>query len=268
MITGNKHWRVLVTGGEGYIGQHLQKYIFDTHDMDVYSVDAKSGFDLLGDRSIGHIETYDCVVHLACLTGVRASNKIPHRYVEDNIKMTMSVLNQCKEYDVPCLVASSSSVKQMRSPYAYSKYAIEQICTSYPYSYNTRIFRPFTVYGHSIDRCYRSNMLYGMIQTGIIPKEIYNAQRDFTHIEDVCSAICILIRNARKGRAQDVYEIGYCNPITTEAFMQGLDVDTSDITFLDPSDETYLESTFTCASPHRLYELGWKPKHINRIYEQ
>ena len=71
MITGNKHYRVLITGGSGYIGQHLQKYIYDTHDMDVYSVDKKDGFDLLGDRSIGHIETYDCVVHLACLTGVR-----------------------------------------------------------------------------------------------------------------------------------------------------------------------------------------------------
>jgi len=265
MITGNKHYRVLITGGEGYIGQHLQKYIFDTHDMDVYSVDKRSGFDLLGDRSIGHLETYDCVVHLACLTGVRASAKIPHRYVEDNIKMTMSVLNQCKEYDIPCLVASSSSVKQMKSAYAYSKYAIEQICTSYPYSYNTRIFRPFTVYGHTIADCYRANMLYGMIQDDRIPSEIYNAQRDFTHIEDVCQAICVLIRNARKGRAQDVYEIGYCNPVTTEAFMSGLGVPTANITFLDPSDATYSESTFTCASPHRLYELGWKPNHINRV---
>ena len=264
MITGNKHYRVLVTGGDGYIGKHLQKYIFDTHDMDVYSLDKQSGFDLLGDRSIGHLETYDVVVHLASLTGVRASGKIPHRYVEDNIKMTMSVLNQCKEYDVPCLVASSSSVKQMKSAYAYSKYAIEQICTSYPYSYFTRIFRPFTVYGHNIERCYRANMLYGMIQTGIVPKEIYNATRDFTHIDDVCSAITLLIRNARRGRAQDVYEIGYCNPISTEKFMQGLSVDTSETTFLDPSDATYSESTFTCASPHRLYELGWKPKHINR----
>ena len=265
MITGNKHLRVLITGGDGYIGQHLQKYIFDTHDMDVYSVDKSSGFDLLGDRSIGHLETYDCVVHLACLTGVRASGKIPHRYVEDNIKMTMSVLNQCKEYDVPCLVASSSSVKQMKSAYAYSKYAIEQICQSYPYAYNTRIFRPFTAYGHTIPGIYRANMLYGMIQDDRIPSEIYNATRDFTHIEDICSAICVLIRNARKGRAQDVYEIGYCNPISTEAFMSGLGVHTDNITFLDPSDATYSESTFTCASPHRLYELGWKPNHINRV---
>ena len=263
MITGNKHWRVLVTGGSGYIGQHLQKYIFDTHDIDVYSVDKADGFDLLGGRSIGHLETYDCVVHLASLVSTRASTKLARRYMDDNIKMTLSVLNQCKEYDIPCLVASSSSVHELRSPYAYSKQAIESLCQSYPYKYIARIFRPFTVYGHNIRNCYRSDMLYGMIQDDRIPIELTNARRDYTHVEDVCSAITLLIRNCRNGNPDRPYEIGYCNPISTEAFLKLNNVNTDNISFNEPSHD-YSESHFTCASPSALYKLGWTPHHISR----
>ena len=57
MITGNKHMRILVTGGNGYLGQHLQKWLYTHTDCDVNSLDKSTGFDLLGDRSIQHIET-------------------------------------------------------------------------------------------------------------------------------------------------------------------------------------------------------------------
>ena len=264
MIKGNKHMRVLLTGSEGYIGTHLMRYLMNKTDWDVSGIDRKSGFDLLGDRSIGHIDTYDCIVHLACETGVRASARHPHRYMEDNIKMTIALLNQAKEYQIPTLVASSSSVHELKSPYAYSKYAIEQICQSYPFRYFTRIFRPFTVYGHTTKDVFRANMLYGMIQNDRVPNEIYNAKRDYTHIEDVCQALMLLILNRKKGASNRIYEIGYCNPISTKQFLFDQGVDISDITFRDADHPSYSESSFTCASPSSLYRLGWSPKHIKR----
>ena len=96
MIEGNKHLRVLITGNQGYIGQHLSKYLFNNTDWDIYGLDKSDGFDLLGDRSIQHLETYDVVVHLAAMTGVRLSAKIPKRYMEDNIKMTMTFVSCSK----------------------------------------------------------------------------------------------------------------------------------------------------------------------------
>ena len=263
MIEGNKHLRVLVTGGNGYIGQHLQKWLYSNTDWDVNSLDKSTGFDLLGDRSIQHLETYDAVIHLACLTGIRGSRVIPHRYMKDNIKMAMVILNQCNEHNVPCLIASSSSVDELRSSYAYSKYAIEQIARSYPYNRIARIFRPFTVYGHNMDGVYRSNMLYGMIQDNKIPQEIVNARRDFTHINDVCSAIHLITLNRHNGTPNKPYEIGYCNPISTKEFLELHNIDTSTIQFTEPSND-YFESHFTCASPSALFRLGWSPAHLNR----
>ena len=263
MIEGNKHLRILITGNQGYIGQHLSKWLFNHTDWDIHGLDKKDGFDLLGDRSIQHLDTYDCVIHLASLTGVRASHKIPHRYMEDNIKMTMRMLVLCREYNVPCLVASSSSVDELRSSYAYSKSAIEQICQSYPYKHIARIFRPFTVYGHNIPDCYRSNMLYGMIQNDRVPETIYNATRDFTHIDDVCSAIQLIALNRHIGSAERIYEIGYCSPINTKTFLELHNIDTSKISFTEPNHE-YNESHYTCASPSALYKLGWAPLHISR----
>ena len=150
MITGNKHLRILISGNKGYLGQHLSKWLFNNTDWDICGVDKKDGFDLLGDKSIQHLETYDCVIHLASLTGIRASRVLPHAYMRDNMAMAMIVLDQCLSHNVPFLYASSSSVTELRSPYAYSKYAIEQICKQYPYNRIARIFRPFTIYGHNI----------------------------------------------------------------------------------------------------------------------
>ena len=106
-------------------------------------------------------------------------------------------------------------------------------------------------------------MLYGMIQDDRIPIELVDARRDYTHIEDVCSAITLLIRNCRNGNPDRPYEIGYCNPITTEAFLKLNNVNTDNISFNEPSHD-YSESHFTCASPSALYKLGWTPQHISR----
>lgn len=263
MIEGNKHLRIIITGQKGYIGQHLSKYLFNHTDWDIHGLDKSDGFDLLGDRSIQHLETFDCVVHLASLTGTRSSAVIPHRYMRDNIEMTMRILNACNEANVPCLVASSSSVTELRSPYAYSKYAIEQIAKSYPYNRIARIFRPFTVYGHNMKGVYRSNMLYGMIVDNRLPDVITNARRDFTHIDDVCSALQLLILNRHNGTPDKPYDIGYCSPITTESFLQLNNVNTDNIIFKDPSND-YSESHFTCASPAPLFRMGWTPQFLNR----
>ena len=90
MITGNKHLRILISGNKGYLGQHLSKWLFNNTDWDICGVDKKDGFDLLGDKSIQHLETYDCVIHLASLTGIRAS-----RVLIFTIIMTM-YLSDCK----------------------------------------------------------------------------------------------------------------------------------------------------------------------------
>ena len=256
--------RLLITGGSGYIGTHLIRYLSINTDWDVTGIDKNDGFDLLGDRSIPDIDTYDCIIHLAARTGVRESNLFPHDYMSDNIKMTLAVLNQARKYLIPTLVASSSSITELRSAYAYSKYAIEQICQSTPYKHITQIFRPFTVYGHFVDNCWRSNMLYGKIQDNRIPDTLFNAHRDYTHVEDVCSALHILASNKISG--SEPIEIGYCHPITTKRFLQNHGIKTKNLRFVPADDPSYMESKYTCASPSALLRLGWDPVHFKRAH--
>ena len=86
----------------------------------------------------------------------------------------------------------------------------------------------------------------------------------FTHIDDICSAIQLLILNRENGTPNKPYDIGYCNPISTKEFLELHSVDTSSISFKEPTEE-YSESHFTCASPAPLFRLGWSPANNSRI---
>ncbi len=131
------YMKVIVTGGAGFIGHHLVKYlvqleykvyIIDNFD-DYYSPQRKRkqlesiGYrnryqlieaNLLQEEKVHHIFQKikpDIVVHLAALPGVSYSLENPHAYIEKNIEMTVNVLKAAGINHVKHVVfASSSSV--------------------------------------------------------------------------------------------------------------------------------------------------------------
>jgi nucleoside-diphosphate-sugar epimerase len=235
-----------MTGSDGYIGSHLklylrergihvQEYIFDIRMFSHYAL-----IDI------------DMVIHLAALTGVRKSFDKPEEYYDINVEGSRAIFKQCKKEDIPIIYASSSNAKEWwTNPYAMTKKIMEEIAPE-----NSIGIRPHTVYPG------RPDMLYDQLKkdsswAGPIKYINGNHYRDFTHIEDFCSAAFTIIENydiidikvidIGCGKSQSVLEVARTSGWDGEVRM----------------DPTPKERESTEADISTLTELGWNPIHEN-----
>jgi UDP-glucose 4-epimerase len=97
--------RILVTGGNGYIGRHVIDLLRETPDVVVAGLD-KTYRKTIGDKQyavdiLNYRELADAVgwfqpcgiVHLAAMASVRGGMVNPHWYLENNIQGTVNVMN-------------------------------------------------------------------------------------------------------------------------------------------------------------------------------
>ncbi len=220
--------KVLITGGAGFIGSNLARYIgeqggYSVRILDDLSTGTRTNLVGLDVEFIeGTILDYDTVkaaaagvdsiVHLGAIPSVPRSIANPRASHEANTTGTLNVLEAAREVDVEhVVVASSSSVygsnpklpksefdwTRPMSPYAVSKQATEGYAIAYQYSYGlkTLAFRFFNVYGplQPADHAYAA----------VIPKFLDAAMngrpavvhgdgeqsRDFTYVDTVCAVI-------------------------------------------------------------------------------
>src|SRR5688572_18497675 len=128
---------VLVTGGAGFIGSHLDERLLalghhvtcldelnEFYDPDLKRENLRTAQEhasfrfvrgsILDADLLDHVfgeSSFDAVIHLAAWAGVRPSIERPSVYVEVNIAGTLEILERCVRHRVPSLVfASSSSV--------------------------------------------------------------------------------------------------------------------------------------------------------------
>jgi len=189
--------KILVTGSEGYIGQHLVKKlkIVDTLDITgnpTHKINIRNSFSV--------DEEYDVVIHLAAKVQVGESVKDPHLYYDTNINGTVNVLKNIKTKNF--IFASTGAVEHMNCPYAISKKACEEIIQQYcssndiPYT----IFRFYNVIGSDgIKPTNPDGLFYALIKA-IDTKQFniygndYNTSdgtciRDYVHVNEICDAI-------------------------------------------------------------------------------
>lgn len=225
--------RVLVTGGAGFIGANLARYLLDQGDATVrilddlstgslkniegLDVDFVKGILLDYDTVRSAAEGMDSIVHLGAIPSVPRSIANPRASHEANTTGTLNVLEAAREIGVEhVVVASSSSVygsnpklpksefdwTRPMSPYAVSKQATEGYALAYQFSYGlkTLAFRFFNVYGplQAADHAYAA----------VVPKfldaafdgraaQVHgdgNQSRDFTYVDTVCAVIHAAIR--------------------------------------------------------------------------
>lgn len=175
--------RVLVTGGEGFIGSHLiERLVNEEAEVAAlahYNPFGKRGWldkstareveVLLGDvrdqeRVFDAIEGRDVVFHLAALIGIPYSYEAPESYVQVNVHGTYNVVNACRRAGVERMVHTSTSETygsalyvpideshplQPQSPYSATKIGGDMIALSYYHSFETpvSVVRPFNTYG-------------------------------------------------------------------------------------------------------------------------
>ena len=171
---------ILLTGSEGFIGQHLNKFL-NEQGHKVICLDKKTGNDLV---SCDLKYSVDLVIHLAGLSGVRDSLGRPEEYWIQNVIAGQRLFDFFK--DTRILYASSSTAHEpWKNPYAMSKYSLERIAPA-----NSIGMRFTTVYGPNA----RESMLIPRILRNDVPYINTNHSRDFIHINDLVRAIDTLIK--------------------------------------------------------------------------
>ena len=125
----SKRYRILITGGAGFIGSHLAQALI-AHGYDVIVLDNLSTGN---SKNIGHltkaknfkfivdsvlnesvveemVKSCDVVYHLAAAVGVRLIIEQPSKTIETNVLGTEVVLKMCSKYHKKVIIASSSEV--------------------------------------------------------------------------------------------------------------------------------------------------------------
>ncbi len=238
--------RVLLTGTAGYRKGFIANYFLDKY-KDTYDIT-----EYLGDiRDFNEdLTKYDMVLHLAAMAGVRRSHEIPQEFWEVNVDASKKIFTACEFYKTPVIYASSSSIYEWwLSPYAASKKAMESIAPLVSLG-----LRFHTVYGPNS----RTDMLYRNLEERN-EKITYltNHTRDWTHVEDVCSAINICMKNYHKLAKHKAIDVGNGRPVSVKEMADKIWPNNN-----LPIKEVTGERQDTCANPKELMELGWKPKHF------
>ncbi len=116
--------KFLVTGGAGYIGSHMVKFLLSkNHEVTVYD-NLSSGklinkdkinfikVDLINLKKIDQLmskEKFDAVFHFAALSIVSESEKKPKKYYLNNVLGTKNLINTMIKYNINNLIFSSSA---------------------------------------------------------------------------------------------------------------------------------------------------------------
>jgi NAD dependent epimerase/dehydratase len=178
--------RVLVTGGDGFIGSHLVEHLIAAGHrvralayynslgsfgwLDTLAPDVLDEVEVvLGDvRDAAAMRRLVCgcatVYHLAALIGIPYSYEAAASYVDTNITGTLNVLEAAREHGVGRVVQTSTSEVYgtaqyvpideahplvAQSPYAATKIGADQLALSYYRSMDVpvSVCRPFNTYG-------------------------------------------------------------------------------------------------------------------------
>lgn len=177
------HKRILVTGGAGFIGSNLARYLSHQQNHVIVLDDLSTGHkknidDLVNERTIEFIEgsvtdldllqdsfqNIDYIFHEAALPSVPRSIKDPLTSNDVNINGTLNVLIAAKDTGVKKVIYASSSsvygdtptlpklelmIPNPLSPYAVTKLTGEYYCQVFTNVFHlpTVILRYFNVYG-------------------------------------------------------------------------------------------------------------------------
>ena len=222
--------KFIITGGAGFIGSHLVKFLVRKGHKIIIIDDFSNGkmsnlkevkkkisiikSDILNLNKVKTIDNVDCLFHLAAKTSVIESIKNPKKYFKVNYKGTKSVMDFIKRSRIKKIIFSASAscygnTKKLptnekqkiepTNPYAKSKNMAENYIRKYSLKNKVNFisFRLFNIFGPNTNK----TSPYSSVITNFLnqfkkklPLQIYgdgNQTRDFLHVNDLCECFYI-----------------------------------------------------------------------------
>jgi GDP-4-dehydro-6-deoxy-D-mannose reductase len=225
--------KLLVTGGDGFVGSHLIDLLAEECGGFEYDVLPKY-VDLRDSSAIDTFcksRNFDNVIHLAAQSFVPRSFEAPAETYSVNFFGTLNLLEALKKasFNGTFLFVGSSEIYGLvgsgqlpisedaplapRSPYAVSKAAAELLCWQWSITKEMSIVmaRPFNHIGPGQDPRFAVSGFCRQVasirmgkQAPVIKVGDLNVTRDFTDVRDVVRAYLALLD---KGKSGDVYNI-------------------------------------------------------------
>lgn len=222
--------KILVTGGAGFIGSYVSKFLLDQgHQVTVLdnlssghkeAVDTRAAFvqaDLNNQQEIEKIlPGHNAVIHMASFIEVGESVKKPVEFAENNIVGTIKLLEAMRKTDVKKIIFSSSAcvygvpkklpiteddpLEEQENPYGITKVTMEEFCMLYHrlFNFDVTILRYFNPYGpgelHTPETHAIPNFVKSVLNKKPIPLFWKGEQvRDFIYIDDLARAHVIAL---------------------------------------------------------------------------
>jgi nucleoside-diphosphate-sugar epimerase len=181
--------KILITGGNGYIGKSLYSALYDNHDITVVT---RQDFDLTCWAStckFFHDKSFDIVIHTAVAGG--------HRLLEDsdsiireNLLMYRNLLNHQDRFTKFISFGSGAELNNPTTPYGISKQAIANHMAMMPDFLNLRVFAVFDE--NELDtRFIKSSVLRYISGEDVIVHE--DRLMDFFYMKDLITLIKFFI---------------------------------------------------------------------------
>lgn len=275
--------KVLVTGGNGFIGTNLIERLVK-EGYDVWSLDNLTTGNLSNYvkgctyhykdiEDIDELSSFDLCFHLAGLSRIQPSFHEPSETFRVNTLGTQKVVEWCRKNNVKLVYAGSSSKHHdpYQSPYACYKYLGEEVCKMYRkvYKMNIEIARFYNVYGPrevidgdwaAVIGIWRRQIRDGEPLTIVGDGE---QRRDFTHVDDIVDALIKI--GLGDSNHEDAWELGtginYSVNEVAQMFVKRFECK---INYIPDQKGNYRETLRENNDSIEL--LGWQPKDRLKDY--
>jgi len=273
--------KALVTGGNGFVGQHLEKYLTEK-GYEVYTFDLQSGGDLRNYEQIRNtldILRPDKIFHLAALAYVPESTANPVRAFEVNTVGSVNLLEAVRQLGIKTRIQMAGTSEEYGdagpnegdpinplSPYAISKAAMDYMGRLYAKAYglNVVITRAFNHSGPGRGEMYAESAFAKQIvevelgRRDVVKHGNLESIRNFTDVRDIVKAYDLAI-----DLPPGVYNICSDQNVTMQEVMDGLIKNAKVPVKTEVDKSLYRPSDFSFKKPSckKFTDLvDWKPE--------